>query len=343
MKKSPPTLQGSYQYDALDRLTTRNATHRFYQNDRIATEVEGANTRRFIAFDAQPLAVQQGQTTTLLATDRQTSVLQQVSAAGTQACAYTPYGHHPAKNGITPLLAFNGEHPEAVTGHYLLGQGYRAYNPVLMRFNSPDSWSPFGEGGINAYAYSHKPLDEVDPSGHFSFKPLLRSLGLMKKSKFKTNRLLEQYKNNWAEIKVLENKGVEQLPLHPELPQNISSGNDRAIKYYQKQVNITSRQILNWRLARPEIKGPYTKNYAYDGITLKQQAELDQYYNNHNTQWKKLEARAESSISRLESDKLYYRQKLDMEYTRVLTLRLRRKGFNPTITVQALKKIRNSH
>ena len=147
MNKSPPTLQGSYQYDALDRLTTRNATRRFYQDERIATEVEGANTRRFMALDAQPLAVQQAQTTTLLATDLQTSVLQHVSAAGTQAYAYTPYGHHPAENGITRLLAFNGEHPEAVTGYYLLGQGYRAYNPVLMRFNSPDSWSPFGEEG----------------------------------------------------------------------------------------------------------------------------------------------------------------------------------------------------
>ncbi len=35
----------------------------------------------------------------------------------------------------------------------MLGNGYRAYSPVLMRFNSPDSWSPFGEGGVNAYAY----------------------------------------------------------------------------------------------------------------------------------------------------------------------------------------------
>ena len=166
MKKSPATLQDNYKYDALDRLTTRNATHRFYQNDRIATEVEGANTRRFMEFDAQPLAVQEGQTTSLLATDLQTSVLQHASAAGTQAYAYTPYGHHPAENGITRLLAFNGEHPEAVTGHYLLGQGYRAYNPVLMRFNSPDSWSPFGEGEINAYAYPTNPLMMQDPTGH---------------------------------------------------------------------------------------------------------------------------------------------------------------------------------
>ena len=204
MNKSPPTLQGSYQYDALDRLTTRNATHRFYQDDRIAIEVEGANTRRFMAFDAQPLAVQQAQTTTLLATDRQTSVLQQVSAAGTQACAYTPYGHHPAENGITQLVAFNGEHPEAVTGHYLLGQGYRAYNPVLMRFNSPDSWSPFGEGGINAYAYSNKPLDEVDPSGHLPFKSLLRALGVIKKSKIKTAKLFTSHEEITKKINSLQ-------------------------------------------------------------------------------------------------------------------------------------------
>ncbi|MGP5570349.1 RHS repeat-associated core domain-containing protein, partial [Pseudomonas helleri] len=51
--------------------------------------------------------------------------------------------------------------------HYLLGQGYREFNPVLMRFNSPDSWSPFGDGGINAYAYcDNDPLNKVDPTGH---------------------------------------------------------------------------------------------------------------------------------------------------------------------------------
>ena len=208
MKQSPPTLQDNYQYDALDRLTTRNATHRFYQDDRIAIEVEGAITRRFIAFDAQPLAVQQAQTTTLLATDRQTSVLQQVSAAGTQACAYTPYGHHPAENGITQLVAFNGEHPEAVTGHYLLGQGYRAYNPVLMRFNSPDSWSPFGKGGINAYAYcDNDPRNKVDPSGHVGnllkgIKNIFgRKTGIMRatellQEKGSTELLLTGFKNN---------------------------------------------------------------------------------------------------------------------------------------------------
>lgn len=61
---------------------------------------------------------------------------------------------------------FNGELCDPLTGHYLLGNGYRAYNPVLMRFNSPDSLSPFGEGGVNAYGYCQgDPLNQADPSG----------------------------------------------------------------------------------------------------------------------------------------------------------------------------------
>lgn len=58
----------------------------------------------------------------------------------------------------------------------MLGKGYRVYSPVLMRFNSPDSWSPFGKGGLNGYAYSQRPLDEVDPTGHFVVNAALGAL-----------------------------------------------------------------------------------------------------------------------------------------------------------------------
>jgi RHS repeat-associated protein len=64
-------------------------------------------------------------------------------------------------------MGFNGERPDLVTGHYLLGNGYRAFNPVLMRFNSPDSWSPFGKGGLNSYAYcGGDAVNRSDKSGH---------------------------------------------------------------------------------------------------------------------------------------------------------------------------------
>ncbi len=109
--------------------------------------------------------------TTLCATDRQGSLLAQLQSRQLDQFAYTPFGHRPPGEGI----GFNGEHPDPLTGHYLLGNGYRAYNPVLMRFNSPDSLSPFGKGGINAYAYcAGEPVNRGDSTGHLSSPHLLR-------------------------------------------------------------------------------------------------------------------------------------------------------------------------
>ena len=163
-------LASTYHYDPLDRLSNANTVQRFYNTTRIATEVEGDRKSRFFEADTQPLAVQQHGTepgTALLATDQQTSVLNGISPLGDQHVqAYSPYGYHPFDASLN-AAGFNGERPEPITGHYLLGQGYRAFNPVLMRFNSPDSWSPFGEGGINAYAYcDNDPMNKVDPTGH---------------------------------------------------------------------------------------------------------------------------------------------------------------------------------
>ncbi|WCM50999.1 RHS repeat-associated core domain-containing protein [Pseudomonas sp. WJP1] len=107
--------------------------------------------------------------TILLATDQQRSVLSALNAHGPHPIAYSPYGHRPAENGLLSLLGFNGEPPDPLTGHYHLGNGYRQFNPVLMRFNSPDSWSPFGKGGLNAYCYClGDPRNRIDPEGHAS-------------------------------------------------------------------------------------------------------------------------------------------------------------------------------
>jgi RHS repeat-associated protein len=105
--------------------------------------------------------------TILLATDQQRSVLNALDATQNHPLAYSPYGHRPRGNGLLSLLGFNGELPDPVTGQYHLGKGYRQFNPVLMRFNCPDSWSPFGSGGINAYAYCNgEPVLGADPTGH---------------------------------------------------------------------------------------------------------------------------------------------------------------------------------
>ncbi|MDH0647091.1 RHS repeat-associated core domain-containing protein [Pseudomonas sp. GD03858] len=103
----------------------------------------------------------------LLTTDWQGSILSACLARQPCPFAYPPYGFRHVERIDDSLLGFNGERQEPVIGHYLLGQGFRLYNPVLMRFNSPDNWSPFGEGGVNAYAYVlGDPVNQTDPSGH---------------------------------------------------------------------------------------------------------------------------------------------------------------------------------
>lgn len=72
------------------------------------------------------------------------------------------------------LSGLNGERLDPVGGHYQLGNGYRAYSPPLMRFTSPDSISPFGDGGINSYTYCDgDPMNNADPSGHLSWQAWL--------------------------------------------------------------------------------------------------------------------------------------------------------------------------
>lgn len=116
--------------------------------------------------------------TILLATDQQRSVLNAFDPGPLHSFAYTPYGHRPLENSLLSLLGFNGERPDPVTGCYFLGNGYRAFNPVLMRFVCPDSWSPFGEGGLNAYTYCvGDPVNRTDQNGHAGLFRMLMSLG----------------------------------------------------------------------------------------------------------------------------------------------------------------------
>lgn len=176
MPSNHNTLLCHYRYDPLDRLvgcmpSTPSGAQRFYQKDRLATEIHDGVQHSIMQHEDQLLAQQQRRIgtveTRLLATNQQRSVLNLLDASGPQPIAHTPYGHRPLASGLLSLLGFNGERPDPVTGCYLLGNGYRAFNPVLMRFNSPDSWSPFGEGGLNAYTYCvGDPVNRSDPTGH---------------------------------------------------------------------------------------------------------------------------------------------------------------------------------
>lgn len=172
-----------YLYDPLDRLVGSTPSmlatiQRFYLKDRVATEIQGLEHLSIFQYKNQLLAQQQRQSgaiqTSLLATDLQRSILHTLDTPR-RSYTYTPYGHSPRPNSGN-VLEFNGERCDSVTRHYPLGNGYRAFNPTLMQFNSPDTMSPFDMGGLNAYAYCvRNPLNFSDPSGHF-IAPLFAAL-----------------------------------------------------------------------------------------------------------------------------------------------------------------------
>lgn len=105
----------------------------------------------------------------LLMSDAHASVLQ--IPTRDKGRAYCVYGYHQPFGQVPVLLAFNGECPESQTGNYLLGNGNRTYNPVLMRFHSSDPYSPFEQGGFNTYAYClGDPINNFDPTGNWPWR-----------------------------------------------------------------------------------------------------------------------------------------------------------------------------
>lgn len=80
--------------------------------------------------------------------------------------AYQPFGYQ-AVPGTAGLLGYTGQRREP-RGGYQLGNGRRLYQPATMRFCQPDALSPFGRGGLNAYAYcGAEPVNRRDPNGMF--------------------------------------------------------------------------------------------------------------------------------------------------------------------------------
>ena len=194
MTRPTPELLYRYSYDPLDRLAGCSPldhldTHCFYRRNRLSTVIQGTMQTSWLQTPDLLLAQQRLEAShrkgALLATDAPGSVVHALSDEQQQGFAYLPYGMRHPDSASLPLPGFNGERLDPVTGHYLLGNGYRAFNPVLMRFNSPDSLSPFGEGELNAYAYcAGDPVNRVDPTGRTWrwVKALLRPVKLMKPS-----------------------------------------------------------------------------------------------------------------------------------------------------------------
>ena len=215
--------------------------------------------------------------TILLATDQQRSVLNALDANRPHPIAYTPYGHRPLENGLLRMLGFNGERPDSLTGHYHLGNGYRQFNPVLMRFNSPDSWSPFGEGGLNTYTYCMgDPVNKRDPTGHAPtlLKFLLKLLGFkdVPSIKLKTESLLaDAQKNTFRNIH--SSYAPENTPRSAYLDQiNLENGRQSHAAMLASNPEFTSRRTATQTLLETGQTVPAREHYSYQVLVHQSKA-----------------------------------------------------------------------
>jgi RHS repeat-associated protein len=97
--------------------------------------------------------------------DQKNSVLASVAVGLPVNKHYTPYGYRSMAENES-VIGYVGQLIDRTLGCYFLGNGYRVYSPRLMRFLSPDRFSPFGRGGLNAYVYClGDPVNLQDPSG----------------------------------------------------------------------------------------------------------------------------------------------------------------------------------
>ncbi|KAF7912090.1 uncharacterized protein EAF01_001111 [Botrytis porri] len=177
VRNEDQTILCQYYYDSHGRLLTQKVPgkpdyHLHYRGEILVAATSGGANISYVSSGDQhwgQILQESNETSTQLWTsDNHQSVLAWLDTSEPSQIynqVYTPYGFSNAQSAI----GWNGQWRDPVTGWYHLGNGYRVYNPVLMRFHSPDSWSPFTSGDINSYAYCYgDPINRIDPSGHFS-------------------------------------------------------------------------------------------------------------------------------------------------------------------------------
>ncbi|WP_238066592.1 RHS repeat-associated core domain-containing protein [Pseudomonas shirazica] len=138
-----------------------NRKYLFYKSGQLSSEMSSGLDVTLLSADDIPLAERSAKTM-LMASNAQRSIVN-ANRNNCKDIIYTAYGH----SQMHCILGFTGQRYDRFTKCYLLGNGYRAFSPCIMRFFSADSLSPFGSRTLNAYAYCMgDPINRDDASGH---------------------------------------------------------------------------------------------------------------------------------------------------------------------------------
>ncbi|MCK7167212.1 RHS repeat domain-containing protein [Enterobacter cloacae] len=162
----------TYTYDALFRAgrleKAGKVIRRWYRDALLVAESDDTGvmhlSRGALGGVTETLAAGAVRYVLLSGANAQGSVVAESRADGVAEVRYDAWGRDSGEPG-QGRTGYAGMVRE-VDGGYLPGS-YRWYSPRLRRFSAPDSASPFGEGGLNPYAYAgNNPVLRNDTDGH---------------------------------------------------------------------------------------------------------------------------------------------------------------------------------